>query len=258
MNWAIVRDFANFLFASYPRSLIELRAFRAWDNFRRNMIVPRDPGYTMGGLFDDRDEFLAECDKCRGVSVYVSPNPIRRDARPGRRNKLVRLAKGEGVCLHDLEFLRWLHIDIDPVCEEGRRGINATAEEHQACLDLMNVILESDPLIDRASMFGSSGNGAYLLVRVDDLPITSQTQDLVAAFIRTLIAKYHGVGGLAGEGLDSRAKIDPGSRDITKKIGVPGTWKCKGPDTSERPRRLVEVHRLGETVMPLDLAAWLA
>ena len=40
------------LFGSYPGSLVELRVFKAWLDYRSNMIVPRDPGFTMGGLFD--------------------------------------------------------------------------------------------------------------------------------------------------------------------------------------------------------------
>jgi hypothetical protein len=109
----------------------------------------------------------------------------------------------------------------------------------------------------RAPTGEASFGGRTLIIRVDDLPIVGETRSMVADFIDALSWKYkvhcHHGHGQTGTG----AEIDPGSKDIAKKIGVPGTWKCKGPQTEERPRRRVTIERMGEAVKPIDLRAWL-
>jgi hypothetical protein len=101
-------------------------------------------------------------------------------------------------------------VDIDPVGERSRRRTNATDEEHQACVDLMKLILDKEPIISDSSMHGSSGNGAFIMTRVNDLQITPETLKLVKAFSNTLILKY----GRAITG----AKIDPGSSASSRLI----------------------------------------
>jgi hypothetical protein len=96
------------------------------------------------------------------------------------------------------------------------------------------------------------------MVRLGDMPINEETRRLVAIFVDTLILKYPGQADTAGREVALiGARIDPGSKDITKKIGVPGTYKCKGPHSEERLRRRVTIHRTDKALQPLDLEAWL-
>jgi hypothetical protein len=106
--------------------------------------------------------------------------------------------------------------------------------------------LDSEPMVNRASWHGSSGNGAYALVRVD-LANTDNTIGMVDAFIGSLATKYRTDG----------ACIDD-QWDATRKIGLPGSLKCKGPDRPDRPRRAVTIERMGEAVEVFDVQTWLA
>jgi hypothetical protein len=144
--------------------LIELIFFQAWFDYRLNSVRSKVPGITIGGLYNRDDSFAVAVAHGREISAYVNPNPIRMKSTTTPLNKLRVIRKGEGVALDDLAFLRWLIVDIDPVSYESRRAVNSTEEEHQACLDLRDLILDQEPTIREASWFGSSGNGAFIMI----------------------------------------------------------------------------------------------
>jgi hypothetical protein len=202
---------------------------------------------TVGSYFGRIADLACDLVIVDPVSIYICPNPVRKTEKPPwhLHNRFGRVKTGEGPKAADTEFVHWIIIDVDPVTKGSRRGMNSTADEHQACQDLLRTILDAEPMIDRAAWFGSSGNGAYALVRVN-LANTDETHAMVDGFLATLAKKYPSHGACVDD-----------QWDATKKIGVPGSLKCKGPHSVERPRRVVTMERLGEPVEVFDLAAWL-
>jgi hypothetical protein len=209
-------------------------------------IVRSTAEATVGGFFDRVDEVMGELFMADGVSVYVCPNPIRRADRGEYRNSLQWLRTGQGVQAGDVERLDYLIVDIDPIVEGGRGATNATDAENLTCMELMADILDGEPLIERASLWGTSGNGSYILTRVD-LPNDHEAERLARAFLSRL-AKLYG---------RADAEVDlswwPG-----KSIAMPGSLKCRGPDTAERPRRVATIEGLDRPLQVFPVAEWVA
>src|SRR5262249_17375383 len=130
-----------------------------------------------------------------------------------------------------------------------RRHENSTEEELSRCLDVAKLVaVDAGP---GSSILGTSGNGAFTLVRVD-LDNSPESRSLVAKYVKTLNTLYS----------NEHAAIDKMSAVPSRMIGVPGSIKYKSPtQTEERPWRMVRLLptegevRLGRE--PLDLVAWL-
>ena len=182
-------DFGSMLFRDYPTSYIWLNLLRGWHKFSTNMLVPREPGQIFGAYCDSLAEVKCEIVRVVELSIYICPNPIRKSrvVAPHLKNNLGRVHKGEAPHIEDIEYLRWVLLDIDPIVPGGRKGLNSTDAEHRACLDLRRLILEQEPMIKGASLSGSSGNGAFLLVRAQILPSRPKR----AAKFPTLFGRWH-------------------------------------------------------------------
>lgn len=203
-------------------------------------IEPGRPGYTMGAFFDRLDEFACELTRVHGVTVNISPNPLRHEG--GRlRNRLGYLARGDGAHIDDVLSLRWIYLDIDP----SERGGNATTGEHEACQRLRGDILAAEPAIAAASLWGSSGNGAYILIRVE-MENTDENRAVVGAFQKALARKYR----------TDDAVIDT-QWNPAKLVSLPGSRKCKYPHSPDRPRRVVACEPLDVPREVFNVRAWL-
>ena len=142
---------------------------------------------------------------------------------------------------------RWLLVDIDP-CRPS--GIPSTEEEHQAALD------RSDEIRDFLCELGwplpvyiDSGNGAYLLYRID-LPNDDASRDLVRDVLRTLAAQFS----------DERVDVDQAVYNAARLMRLPGTMNRKGDGSPDRPHRPVRLLKAPEKVelVPRDFLERLA
>jgi hypothetical protein len=92
---------------------VEFRAFKA-DFDRGRMIVKGERfSKTISGWYDDARALVIDAKSLRGISGYLTVNPVQADL-------LARSYNGASVVKHatldtQIACLRWLYIDIDPV-----------------------------------------------------------------------------------------------------------------------------------------------
>lgn len=233
--------------------VVELRAFRAF--LRRNQIVPSDGFHrTVAGWFDKVSHLVAAAGHLEGISGYVTLNPVRADLLARADNRVRILQRNEGTKDEDITIVRWLYVDLD-----ARRpdGISSTAEELATARWTLERILTEHPALAACAIWGCSGNGYWILVRLPDLPNTLETYEL----IRTALAHLGDLYGLKARGDDT--DIDPKTCNASRVMCLPGTLKCKGENRPDRPWRLVTLDSQANRPAdwrpePFDLAGWLA
>ena len=132
----------------------------------------------------------------------------------------------------DVVCLRWLYLDIDPVRPPD---ISSTSAELAAAIARRDAILGDHPDLAASALWGCSGNGAWVLVRLPDYPNDPP---------------HRALGG--GVGAVSRAStampsvlIDTATVNPARLISLPGTLKAKGSPRPERPWRFVTLDGMG-------------
>jgi hypothetical protein len=216
---------------------VELRVLRA--AFDRHGFVRRGedagsgPGFsgsTLAGWFDDRERLIDEASRLRGVSGYVAINPVRNDLLARSDNHLSRVRHTSRDS--DIVCVRWLYLDIDP---ERPPEISSTETELAAALKRRDAILNDHPELKDSAAWGSSGNGAWILVRLPDYPNDPRHAAIVPKALAVLDRKYS----------DDRVRIDTATANPSRLIGLPGTIKAKGCHRPERPWRRITFDGVG-------------
>jgi hypothetical protein len=202
---------------------------------------------TYAGWSDSPTLIRRWAEKVHGVSVFVTVNPVKRDLL-ARSKKLER--QKHTTADADVACLRWAFIDPDP---KRPADISATEGERQAAIECRDRILADHPELREAAIWGCSGNGGFILVRLADLPNDEQHKEKVKRLLAAMAARYNGAYGAV------KVEIDQATFNPARVMGLVGTAKCKGVDTAERPHRLVTLDSpLEASPKPLDLAAWLS
>jgi hypothetical protein len=221
---------------SAPRvGCLELRVLRAAFD-RRGLIVRGDQegsnfgGSTLAGWFDDPARLVAQARRLRGVSGYVSINPVRADLLARSDHRLARMRHTTRDA--DIVCLRWLYLDIDPVRPPE---ISSTDSELAAAVCRRDAILGDHPALGASALWGRSGNGGWILVRLPDYPNDSSHRTLVAEAVGTIARAYS----------DQAVVIDTSTVNPARLIGLPGTRKAKGSPRPDRPWRLVTLDGVG-------------
>jgi hypothetical protein len=233
------RDFL-LLLTTPPVGCIELRVFRAaFDrrgSVRRGEDVGLGPGFggtTLAGWFDDNERLIDQASLLRGVSGYVAINPVRFDllARSDKRLSRVRHTTRDA----DIACIRWLYLDIDP---QRPPEISSTEAELAAALRRRDAILNDHSELASSGAWGSSGNGAWILIRLPDYPNDTQHATMIPHAIAVLDRKYS----------DNLVRIDTATTNASRLMGLPGTIKAKGCDRPERPWRRVTLDGIGRSL----------
>ena len=213
---------------------VELRVLRGTCD-RRGIIRRADAslgeyGSTFAGWFERVDALVEQAGRLRDISAYVTINPVSHDllARSDHVLSRVRSTTRDG----EIARIRWLYVDIDPV---RPADISSTDAELWAAVDRRDAILDAHPPLARSAMWGRSGNGCWILVRLPDYPNDQAHRELVASCVAELAAK-HG---------DSTVNIDTATVNPARLIGLPGTLKAKGANRPERPWRRVTLDGIG-------------
>ena len=233
----------EFLAAIMPEdAAIELRVFHAQYASSGHVVPAERYSATLAGWYNDADSLVCDAQRLRGISGFITINPVD-PSLLGR--SLNRLSKCRNVTSDDnVLSLRWLYIDIDAV---RPAGISSSDAEWISATQKRDVILAENPELAAASLWGSSGNGAWIFARLPDLPNDDASRGQVAATLGWLAAKYS----------DGDVAIDVSTKNPSRVAPLPGTWKCKGFPLADRPWRPVTFDGRGP-VEPLDLTAWLA
>lgn len=212
---------------------VELRVLHA--TFNRNGFVEPALIYakTLAGWYDDPSALVVDAARLKGISGYVTVNPVRRDLLARSYNRLAVIRKGAGgtgatTRDEDIACLRWVFVDIDPV---RPADISSTDAELAAAIDRRDLILSENPDILDSAFWGRSGNGCWVLIRLPDLANDDRH--------RAMVARY--LGGLAARYSDERVKIDPTTKNPSRIMACVGTLKCKGSNVPDRPHRLATI-----------------
>ncbi|QEH33964.1 hypothetical protein OJF2_24970 [Aquisphaera giovannonii] len=225
-----------------PGSCLEIRIFKA--RFTRTGFIGPDDRYstTLAGWFDDADAAVADLGRLQGVSAYVTVNPIRDDLLSRTCNRVAKQRSTSADA--DVAAVRWLYLDLDPV---RPADISATEPEHAAALSLRDKILAENPEIAEAAHYGSSGNGAWILVRIEDLDPTEGTKHVGAAL--DWFARTYSTDAVV---------VDTATRNPARVMCCVGTIKAKGSDTLKRPWRTATIDSPERPLKAVTLPAWVA
>jgi len=184
-------------------------------------------------------------------SMYVTMNRVRPELPAELGHALDRLLVRPHGLTGDADIQRRdrLFLDVDPVRDPH---LSATDAEHRAALERVDRIrrfLIECGAPDRALAIVDSGNGGYVLPRVD-LPNTPRAAALVANVTRAIAERF----------TDARVKVDGALTNAARMMKLPGTVAAKGPDTEDRPHRLACLLRGPdpELVVPADVLARIA
>lgn len=206
---------------------------------RANMIqksstFPR----TIGGWYTKLDHLKFDVSRLCGITGYICLNPVMSDCLSRSANAVSIIGKGKGTKEENIVVFRHLLIDID--CQRPAEDMSATDEELNRTIAIRDAILSDHPEIADSSIWGTTGNGSYIIVKIEDYPIL-KGKKLAQSFLRGLAEKY----GKKARG--DKAYIDTNTYSPVFHAGIPGTFKCKGSHTEERPHRLITVDGVGYT-----------
>lgn len=216
---------------------VELRVLRA--AFDRQGFVRRGEnvgsgqgftGTTLAGWFDDKERLIKEAGRLRGVSGYITINPVRTDLLARSDNRLSRMRHTARDS--DILCVRWLYLDIDP---QRPPEISSTEAELAAALKRRDAILNGHPELAASAAWGSSGNGAWILVRLPDYPNDPHHRAILPKALALLDRQYS----------DDVVRIDTATVNPSRLIGLPGTIKAKGCHRPERPWRRITIDGVG-------------
>jgi len=184
---------------------------------------------VISGYFDDPQAMAREATRLDGrhPGIYFTCNPVKPALLARASNRVVEHAELT-TNDHDVARRRWLPIDLDPV---RPAGICATDSEHQAAIDKAHQVAAflagqgwpRPVLVD-------SGNGAYVLMRVD-LPNDEASRELLHRCLEALALRFD----------DAAVHVDTTMANAARIIRVPGTRNAKGDSTSDRPHRAAQL-----------------
>lgn len=187
---------------------------------------------VIGGWYDRLDCLRFDVSRLNDVSGYLSLNPINKEMMARENSNCARMIRrNEGTKETNILCYRHFLIDID--CHR-LDGVSATDAELATTIEIRDRILEDHPKIRECALWGCSGNGAYIVVRLPDYPVGKTTKNTIKSVLHSLADKY-------GKVKRDKAFIDTNTFSPITHIGIPGTYKCKGTYTEERPWRLITV-----------------
>jgi hypothetical protein len=236
-----VRRFAHYIIVP-TIGCAELRILEA--TFERSWVVAADQyAKTLGGWYNDIDTLVRDIQSVKNVNVFTTFNPVTNDLL-ARTNNTIRKNKATTTDA-DIVCIRWLFLDFDP---DRPADVSATNEELALAIGVRDRFLDEHPEIRASAIWGCSGNGTFVLVRLPDMPNDDATNTLVKRAMAFVGSAY---------GTD-KVKLDSKTSNPARIIGLIGMKKCKGTSVNKRPWRLSSLDSPeGHEPMPLDLLAWL-
>ena len=200
--------------------VIEVRALKCQQGRAKIPVV--------SGVFDDVKKATAAVvdleKKYRPAGVYIVMNTLD-PACLARSNN--RLREGPEVTASDadIEWLRWLLVDLDPV---RKRGVSATKREKKAADKLASKLVgwfkeQGWP----KPIHADSGNGVHLACPID-LDNTAENTNLLKAVLAALDRRFS----------TERVKVDTTTYNPSRICKLWGTTARKGESTQDRPHRL--------------------
>lgn len=196
-----------------PGQVTELRAFA-------DQIYS---GYYDHDHLEGMAQAAVDLERKGARGVYFLPNPVNPDLLQRSPNR-IQIA-GKTTTDADIQFRRWLLVDVDPVrpadtsaSEAERQHAWQVASHVQACLSAAGF---------RSPIIACSGNGwhlSYLVDRPNDAAIREEFRAILA--------------GLDKRCSSPQAKVDIKTYNASRIWKLYGTTSRKGQATDERPHRI--------------------
>jgi hypothetical protein len=158
--------------------------------------------------------------------VYVTLNPLKRQALALANNRVRVARKDETAADRDVAERYWLPVDIDPA---RRSGVSATDEEKAKARQTARAVYgflraKGWP----APLVADSGNGFHLLYRI---ALPADDGGFVKRCLEALAARFD----------NEFASVDTTLYNPARICKVYGTVARKGDATAERPHRLTRI-----------------
>ena len=210
-----------------PGEVVEIRALgltgrrKIWQGWARDVVF---------GYFDNAEAFQAAAGALADTDaggIYFTPNPVNPDLLARSANRLKAAGrKNLTTADKDIACLRWLLIDLDP---KRPAGISSTDEELGLAIERRNRIGKwlQEKFGLQYAISAMSGNGAHLMVRLDDLENTHENIDLIR----------DALGALAHRWGDEQVDVDEKVFNPARIWKLYGTVARKGDSTPDRPHR---------------------
>jgi putative DNA primase/helicase len=211
----------------------------------RSGLVIRHDTYksTVSAWGATAEQIAAEAKRIKEISAYITVNPVKRDLL-ARADRLVKSRSTTTDA--DIACLSWLFLDFDV---KRPNGISSTDSEHATAQERLFRFLTDYPAIAASSMWGSSGNGYWLTVRLPDYPNDEEHRNLTARVTDWVSQNYS----------DAAVEVDPATKNPARVMPLVGTLKCKGVSTEDRPFRHVTLDTSPDKEYPpFDLVAFAA
>lgn len=153
----------------------------------------------------------------RRFNTYIVMNPLREDSTSKSVNDI------------DIECRRLLLVDID---RAHKALAPATDDEVEAArVAAMKIQKFTSTLGLSQPIMVMSGNGYHLYYRLEDLPNTEESKNLI---VRTL-------GNLAKRFNNDLIRVDTSVSNASRITKIPGTMAFKGTETQDRPYRKAQI-----------------
>ena len=212
-----------------PGEVTEIRAYglsradKIWEGWAGGAGV-------VYGYFDNAKEFgtaAMALEKKKAPGIYFTLNPAVPALLARATNRLKAAgAKPMQTTDKDIACIRWLPIDIDPV---RPAGISSTAEQLALAIKTRDKILRwFKKEYKTAGIPAVSGNGAHLIIRLNDLPNTEENKQMIKLALQGLAAKYS----------DDQVDIDLAVFNPARIWKLYGTTARKGDHSEMYPHRM--------------------
>lgn len=264
---------------------LEIRVINCWRHRDGALCAPPEKdgkavrGGIYSGVFTNPRSIIREAHRWTfgRVSAYVCLGAVNLDRMRADRGDTIQLQKpnemhplerGCGVANRHVDRVDWFYIDVDPQRpptppDDPERKFNSSADELAETIRVRDAILAAHPMLARSAIWGCSGNGAWILVKVDH-PNDAKERDgrgnvgpgpftTLRNRCLALIARLHGTPG---------GNVDGAVKNSARLAPLIGVLKSKAAHSAERPRRLATIDSpplgQGEVLTPCDLGAWFA
>lgn len=211
------------------------------DALREVRILDLPGDGRASGYFTDAIRLLDAVQQWDGkVNIYVTLNPVKQAATRLRARDAIQVKPKATTADADIEERRWLFLDIDPTRPSGTSSTEEEREAGRQVLDRTVAWLSDQGW--PAPVTAMSGNGWYALYRVD-LPNDHKSRDLVSKVLHILSASFD----------TPAAHIDVAVANASRLIGLVGTKKVKGEESTERPHRTSDLVSVPEPLQVVSL-----
>lgn len=217
-----------------PGDVFEIRCLNATTKASRSWPA------TWAGYFDDPAKAAAALADITASGIYFTPNPIDAALLARAANRIRKAEKGGTTTDRDVTARRWLLIDLDA---KRPAGISATDAQHDAALGKARTI--RDTLAGEGwprGVFGDSGNGGHLMIRVD---LPTDDGGLVERVLHRLAERFD----------DDVVKVDTSVHNPARIWKLYGTPVRKGDHTADRPHRPATLIDIPEVIQTIDQEA---